>query len=84
MNCTETHLDYEKQLEKFISRGMLVKNKEKAIERLKHISYYKIKEFSAFFTNPDGTYKKDTYFEAVIQNFYKEIKFLLFVVIILK
>lgn len=70
MNCTETHLDYEKQLEKFISRGMLVKNREKAIERLKHISYYKIKEFSAFFANPDGTYKKDTYFEAVIQNFY--------------
>lgn len=70
MNCTEVHLDYEKQLDKFISRGMLVNNKKKAVERLKHISYYKIKEFSAFFANPDGTYKKNTYFEAVIQNFY--------------
>lgn len=70
MKCRDIHLDYEKQLEKFISRGMLVKDKNKAIERLKHISYYKIKEFSTFFENKDGTYKKNTYFEAVIQNFY--------------
>lgn len=70
MNCMETHLNYEEQLEKFISRGMIIKNKKKALERIKHISYYKIKEFSTFFMNSDGTYKKDTYFEAVIQNFY--------------
>ena len=70
MNCMETHLNYEEQLEKFISQGMIIKNKKKALERIKHISYYKIKEFSSFFMNPDGTYKKDTYFEAVIQNFY--------------
>ena len=43
MGCTEIHLTYDEQLEKFISRGMTVKNKNKAIERLKHISYYKIK-----------------------------------------
>ena len=70
MNCMETHLNYEEQLEKFISRGMIIKDKKKALERIKHISYYKIKEFSTFFMNSDGTYKKDTYFEAVIQNFY--------------
>lgn len=70
MDCKETHLNYEEQLEKFISRGMIINDKEKALERIKHISYYKIKEFSSFFMNPDGTYKKDTYFEAVIQNFY--------------
>ena len=70
MNCMETHLNYEEQLEKFISQGMIIKDKKKALERIKHISYYKIKEFSSFFMNPDGTYKKDTYFEAVIQNFY--------------
>ena len=70
MNCMETHLNYEEQLEKFISQGMIIKDKKKALERIKHISYYKIKEFSSFFMNPDETYKKDTYFEAVIQNFY--------------
>lgn len=70
MNCMETHLNYEEQLEKFISQGMIIKDKKKALERIKHISYYKIKEFSSFFMNPNGTYKKDTYFEAVIQNFY--------------
>ncbi|MFR9019075.1 MAG: Abi family protein [Fusobacterium sp.] len=70
MNCMETHLNYEEQLEKFISQGMIIKDKKKALERIKHISYYKIKEFSSFFMNPNGTYKKDTYFEAIIQNFY--------------
>lgn len=70
MNYTETHLNYEEQLEKFISRGMIINDRKKALERIKHISYYKIKEFSSFFMKPDGTYKKDTYFEAVIQNFY--------------
>lgn len=70
MKYIETHLTYEEQLEKFIGKGMIIKDKKKALERIKHISYYKIKEFSSFFMNPDGTYKKDTYFEAVIQNFY--------------
>ena len=46
MSCTEIHLTYDEQLEKFISRGMIVKNRDKAVERLKHISYYKIKQFS--------------------------------------
>ena len=40
MSCTEIHLTYDEQLEKFISRGMIVKNRDKAVERLKHISYY--------------------------------------------
>ena len=70
MGCTEIHLTYDEQLEKFISRGMTVKNKNKAIERLKHISYYKIKQFSSFFMDNNGNYKENTSFEAVIQNFY--------------
>jgi len=70
MSCSESHLSYEEQLNKFISRGMLVKNKAKALERLKHISYYKIKQFSTFFMDNSGNYKQNTSFEAVIQNFY--------------
>ena len=70
MSCSESHLSYEEQLNKFIGRGMLVKNKTKALERLKHISYYKIKQFSTFFMDNNGNYKQNTSFEAVIQNFY--------------
>lgn len=70
MSCTEIHLTYKEQLEKFISRGMIVKNRDKAVERLKHISYYKIKQFSMFFMDSNGTYKTNTSFEAVVQNFY--------------
>ena len=70
MSCTEIHLTYDEQLEKFISRGMIVKNMYKAVERLKHISYYKIKQFSMFFMDNNGTYKTNTSFEAVVQNFY--------------
>ncbi len=70
MSCTEFHLTYHEQLEKFINRGMLVKNKDKAIERLRHISYYKIKQFSLFFMDDNGIYKPNTSFEAVVQNFY--------------
>lgn len=70
MSCSEIHLSYEAQLNRFISRGMLVKNRTKALERLKHISYYKIKQFSTFFMDNSGNYKQNTSFEAVIQNFY--------------
>lgn len=66
----EIHLNYHEQLEKFIERGMIVKDHEKALRILNHVSYYKIKEFSAFFMNSDGTYKDNTYFEAVVNNFY--------------
>jgi hypothetical protein len=55
VGCTEIHLTYDEQLEKFISRGMTVKNKNKAIERLKHISCYKIKQFSSFFMDNSST-----------------------------
>lgn len=62
MSCTEIHLTYDEQLEKFISRGMIVKNRYKAVERLKHISYYKIKQFSMFFMDNNGTYKNKYFF----------------------
>lgn len=48
MSCTEIHLTYDEQLEKFISRGMIAKNRNKAVERLKHISYLKLNNFLCF------------------------------------
>lgn len=66
----DLHFDYEMQLEQFEQRGMKVKNRKEAIYRLKHLSYYKIKELAAFFRESNGRYKDGTYFETVIQNFY--------------
>ncbi|MFW3589353.1 Abi family protein [Vagococcus fluvialis] len=39
-------LDFEKQLDLFEDRGMVVSNREKALVKLETIGYYKIKEFS--------------------------------------
>lgn len=70
MRCKDVHFDYEMQVEQFIERGIEIKNKKDAIHRLKHLSYYKIKEFAAFFRQTNGYYKKGTEFETVIRNFY--------------
>ena len=40
------HLDFKEQIELLKSRNMKFKNETKAIESLKHINYYKIKEFA--------------------------------------
>jgi abortive infection bacteriophage resistance protein len=69
MAFDKPNLSYEDQLALFESRGMAVNNRERALERLRHISYYKIKEFSMFFMT-GNRYNPGTSFEAVIQNFY--------------
>lgn len=66
----DVHFDYEMQLEQFIQRGIEVKNRKEAIHRLKHLSYYKLKEFASFFRQTNGLYKEGTFFETIIQNFY--------------
>lgn len=66
----DVHFSYEEQLYQFLKRGVKVKNKEEAIHRLKHLSYYKIKEQAQIFRDEKGNYKDDTYFEGIIQNFY--------------
>ena len=66
----DIHFDYEMQLDQFIQRGIKVKNRKEAIHRLKHLSYYKLKEFASFFRLSNGLYKEGTFFETIIQNFY--------------
>ena len=39
-------LEFDKQLDLFISRGMRVKNRDRAIKHIQDLGYYKIKEFS--------------------------------------
>lgn len=70
MKFRENFYDYEMQLDQFIARGMKVKNRKEAIHRLKHLSYYKIKELAAFFRQSNGNYRDGIFFETVIQNFY--------------
>lgn len=64
------HLSYEKQIKLFKDRGMLFKDEEKAIEKLKFINYYKIKEFSLPYMISDVEYKDGVYFENIIERFY--------------
>lgn len=72
------HKSFEQQLDLLSIRGMKVNDREKAIERLKNISYYKIKEFAKPYYKPteiDGKiemrYEKIS-FEGVINRFYKD------------
>ena len=44
----EVHLNYHKQLEKFIERGMIVKDREKALRILNHVVIIKSKNFQLF------------------------------------
>lgn len=64
------HLTYEEQLQKFIDRGMEVKDKEFCLTKLASINYYKLKEFSIpYFKN--GRYQ-DISLERIIKRFYKD------------
>lgn len=64
------HKNYEEQLEIFISRGMKIRDKNKAIKRLENISYYKLKEFAQPFYN-NGKYEKIS-FERLMSRYYDD------------
>ena len=65
------HLTFEEQINLFEKRGMKFKDgKDKAIEKLKFINYYKIKEFSLPYMNENKLYKENVYFEDIIHRFY--------------
>ncbi|WP_156285718.1 Abi family protein [Oceanivirga salmonicida] len=72
----EIHLTYKEQLELLKSRGMIINDDIKALKTLRHINYYKLKDFSQFFIDKNNMYKKETYFDAVVKNFYldKELR----------
>ena len=70
MNKTYKFLTFEEQKDLFKERGMKFEDESNAIETLKFINYYKIKEFSLPFLKEDGTYKDDTYFEVILDRFY--------------
>jgi len=70
MSYKKEHKTFEEQIEIFKERGMYINNKEKAVKRLEHISYYKIKEFSKIYFKNDR-YEKIS-IEEVIKRFYTD------------
>ena len=65
------HLTFEEQINLIEKRRMKFKDgKDKAIEKLKFINYYKIKEFSLPYMNENKLYKENVYFEDIIHRFY--------------
>lgn len=64
------HLSYDEQLNKFVDRGMEIKDRALCLKKLESINYYKLKEFALPF------YKNDKYenisLERVIRRFYQD------------
>lgn len=78
MDYNKKHLEFSEQLNLLMQRGLKVNNQEKAIERLKNINYYKIKEFSkpylkSEFINDEEIFKYENIsFEQLIVRFYQD------------
>ena len=51
---TLKHLNFNEQIGLLISRNMDVKDKEDAVNVLKHINYYKFKEFAEPFCSKEN------------------------------
>nr|WP_306459962.1 Abi family protein [Caviibacter abscessus] len=56
------------------NKNLKFKDKEKAITTLKHISYYKLKEFSYKFINSQNKYLDNIYFEDILDRFFLDKK----------
>ena len=68
-------LSFEEQIDLFESRGMIFEDKIKAINKLKFINYYKLKEFSFPFMEKqaDNSYKyKNITFNDLLKRYYQD------------
>lgn len=66
------HLSYEEQLDKFLERGMQIKDREYCIKKIENINYYKLKEFAIPYSKKIGenlTYE-NVFLEQIIKRFY--------------
>lgn len=71
-------LKIEDQLDLFYRRGMIITDKDKHIEKLKHISYYRLKEFAQPYSKvimygdvPVLRYE-DIFFDDVVKRYYQD------------
>lgn len=62
---TIENLGFEQQLDLFETRGMIVNDRDKAIEKIKNIGYYKIKGFSYALCKTEIRNYEDVSFEGV-------------------
>lgn len=69
-------LTFEEQLNLFEKRGLKIKNRERALERISNINYYKLKEFAEPFANiceKTNTIKYENIsFEGIVLRFYTD------------
>ncbi|MDO5788398.1 MAG: Abi family protein [Fusobacterium sp.] len=69
-------LTFEEQLDLFEKRGLKIKNRERALERIANINYYKLKEFAEPFSKIDEETGEIRYenisFEGIILRFYTD------------
>ena len=65
MKYTKPHLSIEKQVEVFISRGLLVPNKLFAESVIRRVGYYRFSAYCLTFQKIKDQFDKDVYFEDV-------------------
>ena len=72
--ATLKHLNFNEQIELLISRNMDIKDKEDAVNVLKHINYYKFKEFSEPFCSKenDNLNYRNIDFKFIVSRYYND------------
>lgn len=76
------HLEYSDQINQLESRGMKFHDKERAIQTLSYVSYYKIKQFAEPFAKitacknkPANIEYQNVHFEKVLSRYYQDKNF---------
>ena len=77
---SKPHLTYNEQLELLKTRSLIIQNESFALNKLKHISYYRLSAYYLPFYDKDKVFKEYTTFEDILQLYYfdKEIRNILF------
>ena len=65
-NFTKTHLTYNEQIALLESRGLIIRDKELAIRKLKHISYYRLSAYFLPLQTEKDVFIVDTRFEELL------------------
>lgn len=79
-NFTKTHLTYDEQIALLESRGLIIRDKELARRKLKHISYYRLSAYFLPFQKEKDVFVDDTRFEEILRVYYfdKELRKIIF------
>ena len=83
MDFNKPHLNIDEQIELLVQRGLIIENKDKAVEFLSNISYYRLTAYAYHFRKKsDGSYIFDdsTTFEKILRLYFfdRELRLLIF------